>query len=121
MSRGTIRETIKILAAQRLVESTRGAKGRRAPPEPKEVAEAMADSITLWFNAGSTSLAQVNDARACIEHGCVVMASQDRDDEDLDRSAGRWRRWRPRAWTSTTCSPFDIEFTTPSAGPRTTP
>lgn len=86
VSRGTIRETIKILAAQRLVESTRGAKGGTTVrhPEPKEVAEAMADSITLWFNAGSTSLAQVNDARACIEHGCVVMTSRDRDDEDLD-------------------------------------
>ncbi|HEX3832429.1 MAG TPA: winged helix-turn-helix domain-containing protein, partial [Solirubrobacteraceae bacterium] len=50
VSRGTIRETIKILAAQRLVESTRGAKGGTTVrhPEPKEVAEAMADSITLW-------------------------------------------------------------------------
>jgi GntR family transcriptional regulator, transcriptional repressor for pyruvate dehydrogenase complex len=86
VSRGTIRETIKILAAQRLVESTRGAKGGTTVrhPEPKEVAEAMADSITLWFNAGSTSLAQVNDARAWIEHGCVVLASQDRDDDDLE-------------------------------------
>ncbi len=87
VSRGTIRETLKILAAQRLVESTRGATGGTfvRHPEPAEMAAAMADTITLWFNAGNTSLAQVNAARDWIEHGCVKMASETRDEADVER------------------------------------
>jgi GntR family transcriptional repressor for pyruvate dehydrogenase complex len=87
VSRGTIRETLKILAAQRLVESTRGATGGTfvRSPAPEELAATMADTITLWFNAGRTSLAQVNAARAWIEHGCVRMATDNRTPADLER------------------------------------
>jgi hypothetical protein len=44
----------------------------------------MGDAIALWFNAGSTSLAEANDARAWIERGCVLMAARNRNDADID-------------------------------------
>jgi DNA-binding FadR family transcriptional regulator len=87
VSRGTIRETMKLLSAQQLVEATRGASGGTFVrlPEPDDLAAAMGDTITLWFNAGSTSVAEVNAAREWIERGCTLMAAHNRTDEDLAR------------------------------------
>jgi GntR family transcriptional regulator, transcriptional repressor for pyruvate dehydrogenase complex len=87
VSRSTIRETMKLLSAQHLVESTRGAAGGTFVrlPEPENVAATMGDSISLWFNAGSTSVAEVNAARAWIERGCVQMAARNRDAADLEQ------------------------------------
>ncbi len=86
VSRGTIRETMKLLSAAQLVESTRGASGGTFVrlPEPGTAAATMGDAIALWFNAGSTSLAEVNDAREWIERGCVVMAARNRNGADLE-------------------------------------
>jgi DNA-binding FadR family transcriptional regulator len=87
VSRGTIRETMKLLSAQHLVEATRGAAGGTFVrlPEPESVAATMGDSISLWFNAGSTSVAEVNAARAWIERGCIMMAARSRDPGDLEQ------------------------------------
>jgi GntR family transcriptional repressor for pyruvate dehydrogenase complex len=86
VSRGTIRETMKLLSAAGLVEATRGASGGTfvRVPEPGAAAANMGDAISLWFNAGSTSLAEVNDARAWIERGCVLMAARNRTDGDVE-------------------------------------
>jgi GntR family transcriptional regulator, transcriptional repressor for pyruvate dehydrogenase complex len=85
VSRGTIRETLKLLRAQQLVEATRGATGGSFVrlPEPEDVAAAMGDTIALWFNAGSTSVAEVNAAREWIERGCTIMAARHRTARDL--------------------------------------
>lgn len=86
VSRGTIRETMKLLSAAGLVQSTRGATGGTfvRMPEPGAAAAHIGDAISLWFNAGSTSLAEVNEARAWIERGCVLMATRHRHEEDLE-------------------------------------
>jgi GntR family transcriptional repressor for pyruvate dehydrogenase complex len=86
VSRGTIRETMKLLSAAGLVESTRGASGGTfvRVPEPGIAAAHMGDAISLWFNAGSTSLAEVDAARAWIERGCVQMAARNRSLSDLE-------------------------------------
>jgi GntR family transcriptional repressor for pyruvate dehydrogenase complex len=86
VSRGTIRETMKLLSAAHLVESTRGAGGGTFVrlPEPGAAAATMGDAISLWFNAGSTSLAEVNDAREWIERGCVRMAAAHPREDDLE-------------------------------------
>jgi GntR family transcriptional repressor for pyruvate dehydrogenase complex len=85
VSRGTIRETMKLLSATQLVEATRGAGGGTFVrlPEPDSAAAAMSDTLSLWFNAGSTSLAEVNAAREWIERGCVKMAVRNAQDDDL--------------------------------------
>lgn len=86
VSRGTIRETFKLLASRGLVESTRGAAGGTFVrlPEPDRVAAAMGETISLWFNAGETSVAELTDARAWIERGCVKLAARAAHPEDLD-------------------------------------
>jgi GntR family transcriptional regulator, transcriptional repressor for pyruvate dehydrogenase complex len=85
VSRGTIRETMKLLSAAQLIESTRGATGGTFVrlPEPGRVAASVGDTISLWFNAGNTSLAEVNDAREWIERGCVRLAARNHHPGDL--------------------------------------
>ena len=86
VSRGTIRETFKLLASRGLVESTRGAAGGTFVrlPEPDRVAAVMGETISLWFNAGETSVAELTDARSWIERGCVKLATRDARAEDLE-------------------------------------
>lgn len=85
VSRGTIRETMKLLSATQLVESSRGAGGGTFVrlPEPGRVAATLGDSIAMWFSAGTVTLKEINDARAWIELGCVRFAAATRDERDL--------------------------------------
>ena len=86
VSRGTIRETMKLLAAAQLVQPARGATGGTfvRHPDPDVVAATVAETVALWFHSGSTTLAEVDAARAWIEEGCVRMASSVRSDVDLE-------------------------------------
>jgi GntR family transcriptional repressor for pyruvate dehydrogenase complex len=85
VSRGTIRETMKLLSASQLVESSRGAGGGTFVrlPEPGRVATTLGETVALWFSAGSTSLKEINDARAWIELGCVRFAATAATEADL--------------------------------------
>jgi DNA-binding FadR family transcriptional regulator len=85
VSRGTIRETMKLLSATQLVESARGAGGGTFVrlPEPGRVAATLGDTIAMWFSAGTVTLKEINDARAWIELGCVRFAASARDARDL--------------------------------------
>jgi DNA-binding FadR family transcriptional regulator len=86
VSRPTVREAMRILAADGLVRATRGAAGGTfvALPAPEAVAGSLGDTIELWFRAGSTSAAEVEQARGWIERGCVRLAAENRTEADLD-------------------------------------
>ncbi len=86
VSRSTIRETLKLLAATQLVESSRGAGGGTFVrlPEPGRVAATLGETIAMWFSAGTVTLKEINDARAWIELGCVRFAAAARSERDLD-------------------------------------
>jgi GntR family transcriptional regulator, transcriptional repressor for pyruvate dehydrogenase complex len=85
VSRGTIRETMKILAAAQLVQPARGATGGTfvRHPDPDVLAATLGETLALWFSTGDTTLAEVDTARAWIEEGCVRLASQVRTEEDV--------------------------------------
>lgn len=85
VSRGTIREALRMLSANNLVESSRGASGGTfvALPEPEAVAAQIGDAISLWFRAGNVSLAEVDHARSVVENECVRMAALNRTEDDL--------------------------------------
>lgn len=85
VSRATVREAIKLLSAARLVESTRGAAGGTfvVLPDPATVAASIGDTLSLWFASGSTSLAEVSEAREAIERICVPLAARRREEDDL--------------------------------------
>lgn len=85
VSRGTIREALRMLSANKLVESTRGATGGTfvALPEPEAIAAQIGDTISLWFRAGNVSLAEVDHARSVVERECVRLAALNRTEDDL--------------------------------------
>jgi DNA-binding FadR family transcriptional regulator len=85
VSRGTVREAMKILSAAQLVEANRGATGGTfiALPEPDVVAETLGETIELWFQAGNTTAAEVDEARLWIERGCMRVAAENRTEDDL--------------------------------------
>jgi len=86
VSRPTVREAMRMLAADGLVRTTRGASGGTfiALPAPDAVAGSLSDTIELWFAAGSTSAGEVEQARSWIERGCVRLAAENRTSADLD-------------------------------------
>jgi len=85
VSRGTVRETMKLLAAAQLVQPARGATGGTfvRHPDPDVLATTLAETLALWSHTGSTTLGEVDDARAWIEEGCVRRAAVVRDEDDL--------------------------------------
>jgi GntR family transcriptional regulator, transcriptional repressor for pyruvate dehydrogenase complex len=89
VSRPTVREAMRILATDGLIRATRGAAGGTfvALPAPDAVAESLSETIELWFRAGSTSAAEVEQARSWIERGCVRLAAEHRTPEDLEAIA----------------------------------
>jgi GntR family transcriptional repressor for pyruvate dehydrogenase complex len=85
VSRPTVREAMRLLSSEGLVRATRGAAGGTftALPAPDAVAESLSETIELWFRAGSTSAAEVEQARGWIERGCVRLAAENRTEADL--------------------------------------
>lgn len=85
VSRPTIREAMRLLAADGLVQPRRGAAGGTftSLPAPEAVAASLGETFELWFRAGSTSAAEVEQARSWIERGCVRLAAEHRTDADL--------------------------------------
>lgn len=86
VSRPTVREAMRLLAADGLVRATRGASGGTfiAHPAPDAVAGSLSETIELWFRAGSTSAAEVEQARGWIERGCVRLAAENHTEADLE-------------------------------------
>ena len=85
VSRGTVREAIRTLAASKLVTSSRGATGGTfvTTPQAGELAEQIGEQIVLWFRAGNISLAEVHHARHVLERECVQLAALNRTEDDL--------------------------------------
>lgn len=85
VSRGTVREAIRTLAASNLVTSSRGAAGGTfvTTPQAGELAEQIGEQIGLWFRAGNITLAEVQHARHVLEGECVRLAAANRTEEDL--------------------------------------
>jgi GntR family transcriptional regulator, transcriptional repressor for pyruvate dehydrogenase complex len=85
VSRSTVREAIRILRGQGFVHTVRGAKGGHyiVAPQTDVVAESVGETFGLWFDAGTVSVAEVDEARNVVEAVCVRLAAERRSDEDL--------------------------------------
>lgn len=85
VSRSTVREAIRILRGQGFVQTLRGAKGGHfiVAPQTDVVAESVGETFGLWFEAGTVSVAEVDEARNIVEAACVRLAADRRTDADL--------------------------------------
>ncbi|MFJ8601549.1 FadR/GntR family transcriptional regulator [Streptomyces shenzhenensis] len=96
VSRGTVREAMRLLAAHGLVTSTRGATGGTfvGVPRGDALAGRFGDFIVLGLRAGDLSAAEVYHARRILERECVRLAALNRTAEDLEVIAAPIERVR---------------------------
>ncbi|MCW8886281.1 MAG: FadR family transcriptional regulator [Motiliproteus sp.] len=78
VSRPTIREALKLLAAQNLVRSRRGPTGGTFVNKPNsdQLQADLTSAATLMVGMGEFDLSQMNEARHQLEVVCVRMAAQ---------------------------------------------
>ncbi|WP_431857845.1 FadR/GntR family transcriptional regulator [Azospirillum sp.] len=86
VSRPTVREALKRLAAQHLIRSRRGPTGGNfvASPAPDEAAQSLANATTLMVAVGEFSLDDMATARLELEGVCCRLATVHRTDEQLE-------------------------------------
>ncbi|WP_284748240.1 FadR/GntR family transcriptional regulator [Amycolatopsis sp. RTGN1] len=96
VSRGTVREALRILTSRSLIRSTRGASGGTfvIAPRAEEIADQIGDYIVLHLRAGELTPAEVYHARRILERECVRLAAQHRTDDDLAAIAAPVERVR---------------------------
>lgn len=89
VSRATVREAIRILRGQGIVQTRRGAKGGHflVSPQTDVLAESVGESLGLWFDAGTISVAEVDEARNVVEMACIRLAAERRTAADLEEMA----------------------------------
>ncbi|RAZ84815.1 FadR/GntR family transcriptional regulator [Cereibacter johrii] len=89
ISRPTVREALKVLAAQNLIRSRRGPAGGTfvTRPDPEGVAQAITDAATLLVGTGSFGREEILVARIETETLCCRLAAANRSAADLERMA----------------------------------
>lgn len=86
VSRPTIREALKRLAAQNLIRSRRGPTGGTFVnrPDSNEAQDALTNMTSLLTTMGEFNLSDIAEARRELELLCVNLASQRREQSHLD-------------------------------------
>ena len=87
VSRATVREALRMLSAENLIETTRGAAGgtRVVAPTFGSLAETLESSIRLLVAAEDVSLSELFEARQTVEVPASSLAADRRSEEDLER------------------------------------
>ncbi len=85
ISRPTVREALKRLAAQNLIQSKRGPTGGTfvMRPDPEGLSETITAAATLLVGVGAFDIDQIVTARRETEAICCRLAAENRDDDDL--------------------------------------
>jgi DNA-binding FadR family transcriptional regulator len=78
VSRATVREALKRLAAQNLVRSRRGPAGGNFVTQPthEELAESLSGAATLLVGLGSLDIVEIVEARRVLQGACLSLAAQ---------------------------------------------
>jgi GntR family transcriptional repressor for pyruvate dehydrogenase complex len=86
VSRPTIREALKLLAAQNLVRSKRGPTGGTFVNRPSisDLSDSLAGATTLLMGLNAFSLEEITQTRLELETICCKLAAQNRTAQDLE-------------------------------------
>ena len=89
VSRPTVREALKRLAARHLVRSRRGATGGTfvAEPSPVDLAASIGTAAALMVATGQINLDQIATARVEMEAACCRLAAENRTEQQLEALA----------------------------------
>ena len=111
-SQPTVREAMKLLAAQHLIHSKRGPRGGIFVNRPTlEQANNVLTSITTWLvTQGVFSLEDITEARRCLGHSCVRLAAQRRSDKEILGLERELRRMRDSSLSNEQFCAADAHF-----------
>lgn len=112
VSRPTVREALKRLAAQHLIRSRRGPTGGNfvASPAPEEAAQSLANATTLMVAVGDISLDDMATARLEMETVCCRLAAMNRTQDHLDAMRTELVRQRQSSLTDEEFCASDVRF-----------
>ncbi|MCU7893414.1 MAG: GntR family transcriptional regulator [Candidatus Thiodiazotropha sp. (ex Ustalcina ferruginea)] len=85
VSRATVREALKRLAAQNLVRSRRGPAGGNFVNQPThaELAESLSGAATLLVGLGALDIEEIVEARRTLQGGCLKLAVVNASQEQI--------------------------------------
>lgn len=112
VSRPTIREALKRLAAQNLIRSRRGPTGGTFVNQPSrnEARLAVANAAALLVSLGEFSLQDIAEARQELELVCCRLAAARRTDAQLEALAEEIRRQRDPSLSDEEFCASDVRF-----------
>lgn len=112
VSRPTIREALKRLAAQNLVRSRRGPAGGNFVnrPDPDQMAEAISGAATLMVSLGAFDIDEITTARLEMETICCRLAANNRQQSDIDALATELELQRDASITDQEFCASDVRF-----------
>lgn len=112
VSRPTVREALKRLAAQHLIRSRRGPAGGNfvASPAPEEAAQSLANATTLMVAVGDIGLDDMATARLEMETICCRLAAMNRTQDHLDAMRTELERQRQSSLTDEEFCASDVRF-----------
>lgn len=112
VSRPTVREALKRLAAQHLIRSRRGPSGGNfvASPAPEEAAQSLANATTLMVAVGDISLDDMATARLELQIICCRLAMEHRKDDHLDAMRRELEQQRDALLTDEEFCASDVRF-----------
>ncbi len=112
ISRPTVREALKRLAAQNLIRSRRGPLGgnfvRR--PDPEGLSKAITGAATLMVGMGAFDIDEIIAARQETESVCCRLACDRRTEEHLERMAAEIAVQRDKATSDEEFCASDVRF-----------
>ncbi len=112
VSRPTVREALKRLAAQHLIRSRRGPTGGNfvASPAPEDAARSLANATTLMVAVGDIQLDDMATARLELEGACCRLAAAARTDAQLAAMRSELAHQRDVALTDEEFCASDVRF-----------
>ena len=112
VSRPTIREALKRLAAQNLIRSRRGPAGGTFVnrPSQKQLCSSLMGSAMLMVSMGKFSLSEIAEARRELELTCCRLAAERREDEHLTTMAEEIVRQKDPATADVDFCASDVRF-----------
>lgn len=112
VSRATVREALKRLAAQSLIRTKRGATGGAFVNQQsfEDAYAQMASSATLLITLNNVDITTACEARFALERGCVRLAAKHRRDHHLDKMRAEIARQKDPELSDEAFCASDVAF-----------
>ena len=112
VSRPTIREALKRLAAQNLIRSRRGPAGGTFVnrPSQEDLRSSLTGAAMLMVSMGEFSLSEIAESRRELELTCCRLAAERREEEQLQTMAEEIERQKDPATTDVEFCASDVRF-----------